>query len=89
MFGDRVDARTGRRYPPIALVKHGEPQPARPTWYAPDRRAWHWFWEPQVMNSPERLSQARDRLWPRPVDRVVRDQLRARQRNSQRLRRGR
>jgi DNA-binding transcriptional ArsR family regulator len=56
MFGDRVEARTGRRSPPIALVQHGEPPPGRPTWYAPDRRAWDWSWQPRVMNSPERLS---------------------------------
>jgi hypothetical protein len=39
IFGNRVDERTGRRYPPIALLKQGEVHPGRATWYAPDRQA--------------------------------------------------
>jgi hypothetical protein len=42
IFGNSADERTGYRYPPITLVKKGEPLPRRPTWYAPDRRAWNW-----------------------------------------------
>ena len=89
MFGNRVDARTGQHYPPIALLTRGAPQPQRPTWYAPDRRAWTWRWKGEVMNSPDRLQQERNRLWPPGVERGAQGQLRARRRNSPRLRRGR
>jgi hypothetical protein len=89
IFGNCVDERTGQRYPPIALLKRGEPQPRRPTWYAPDRRTWNWWWRDEVLNSPEQCDKARERFWPRVVDRWVLGQLRARRRNSQRLRRGR
>jgi hypothetical protein len=69
MFGNYVDPQTGHCYPPIALLKHGEVQPGRPTWYAPDRRAWGWSWRCEVMNARDRVQKARDRLWPHFVER--------------------
>jgi hypothetical protein len=69
MFGNAVDARTKRPSPHIALLKRGAVQPRRPTWYAPDRQAWDWGWISEVMNSPERVRKARDRLWPHLLDR--------------------
>jgi hypothetical protein len=89
MFGNQVDERTGRRDPPVALLKRGEPQPQRPTWYAVDRRAWRWYVPCEVLNSLEQRYLVRDRFWPRFVDRWVMGQLRIRQWNSLRLRRGR
>lgn len=64
IFGDWVDEQTGKRYPPISIVKRGEPQPQRPTWYAPNRQAWEWFWKSEAINSPERFQQIRERYWP-------------------------
>jgi hypothetical protein len=89
MFGNYVDPQTGQCHPPIALLKQGEVQPRRPTWYAADRRAWGWSWTCEVMNSRDRMQKARDRLWPHFVERWGRGQLLARRRNSLRLRQGR
>jgi hypothetical protein len=69
IFGDLVDARTGQRYPPIALLRRGEAHPGRPTWYAPDRRAWDWSWRCEVLNARDRVQKARDRLWPHFLER--------------------
>ena len=89
ILGSRVDEQTGQWYPPIALVRHGEVQPGRPTWYAPDRRACGWSWPCDLMNAPDQIQKKRDRLWPHVVERWGRGQLRARRRASQRLRQGR
>jgi hypothetical protein len=85
IFGSRVDEQTGQWYPPIALVRHGEVQPGRPTWYAADRRACGWSWTYEVMNSRNRMQKGRNRLWPHVVERWGRGQLRVRRRAAQRL----
>jgi hypothetical protein len=53
----------GVQYPPIALLLKGEASPRTPTWYAPDRRAWVWYWKSDVLNSPAEAERCRWRLW--------------------------
>jgi hypothetical protein len=69
IFGDEIDAQTGQRVPTIALVTRGAVQPGRPTWYAPDRRAWDWSWSYDVMNTPRRRRKMRAYLWPHIANR--------------------
>jgi hypothetical protein len=69
IFGNSADERTGHRYPPIALVKKGEPLPRRPTWYAPDRRAWNRWWPGDLMNARDQIQKKRNQLWPHVVER--------------------
>jgi hypothetical protein len=64
IFGDSRDATTGVWTPPIALVVKGRVDPRRPTWYAPDRRAWSWYWRPELLNNPGVVAGVRSRNWP-------------------------
>ena len=89
MFGNWVDERTGQHYPPIALLNKVSRSPDARPGMRPTGARGAGRWKCEVMNSPERLQQERDRLWPPGVERWAQGQLRARRRNSQRLRRGR
>jgi hypothetical protein len=48
----------------IPLILKGEAAPRTPTWYAPDRRAWDWYWKSDCLNSPADAERERGRLWP-------------------------
>jgi hypothetical protein len=69
LFGKTIDASTGRKVLDIALVAKGEARPKKPTWFAPDRRAWQAFWPNDFLNAPERVEEARRRFWPRLFER--------------------
>ncbi len=69
LFGKTIDANTGRKLLDIALVAKGEARPKKPTWYAPDGRAWGAFWPSDFLNAPERVAEARRRFWPHLITR--------------------
>jgi hypothetical protein len=48
----------------IPLIAKGEIRPRMPTWYAPDRRAWRWYWKSEFLNAPERVRAKQRQLWP-------------------------
>jgi hypothetical protein len=77
-FGDRPRGDTDRHYPPIALIAKGEADDRRPTWYAPDRRAWDWSWNLDVLNDPARVRSTQRELWPTAEDRRERQRERER-----------
>lgn len=62
MFGNRVI--DGQTYPPIPLILQGPVPPRTPTWYAPDRRAWTWYWRSDFLNAREQVTTEQHRLWP-------------------------
>lgn len=64
IFGNRRDSNTGAWTPPISLVAKGKADPRRPTWYAPDRRAWTWYWKPQYLNDPKSAATTQSEYWP-------------------------
>jgi hypothetical protein len=53
----------GVQHPPISLLLKGEASPRTPTWYAPDRRAWVWYWESDGLNSRSSAKRKKRRLW--------------------------
>ena len=46
------------------MVAKGRADPRRPTWYAPDRRAWTWSWKPEYLNDSQRAANIRKERWP-------------------------
>jgi hypothetical protein len=61
IFGDREI--NGVQFLPIPLILKGEAPPRTPPWYAPDRRAWGWYFKSDVLNSPADAERQRWQLW--------------------------